>query len=170
LVYLWVFGVKVEGRIGAWRFLGLYLLCGIAGTAGHLMVNSDSTAPVLGAGGAIAGLLGAYLILYRESGTAFTLRLFYPFHEVPVPASFLVVLWIGLQFFFGTMPIMVAPDQTSSAGWLVAICGFAAGLAFAFPFRKQGQKKPALKLSHSGTPDIWYALYQNKGGLDRDWR
>jgi len=126
LLYLWVFGDNVEDAMGHGRFLAFYLACGIAAGLAQTAVFPGETTPLVGASGAISGVLGAYLVLHPKS------RVLVPIVFIPVylPAWLLLLFWFGFQFF--------AAANGGSGGnvaWWAHIGGFAAGVALVFVFR-----------------------------------
>src|SRR5262249_40347077 len=97
MLYLWIFGDNVEDRMGHLKYLIFYLLCGILASATHVFFNQQSMIPSLGASGAIAGVLGAYLVLFPRQGV----RVFQFGRIVEVPALIVIGLWALLQFISG---------------------------------------------------------------------
>ena len=124
---LWIFGPNVEERMGGGRFLAFYLLTGLAAGLVHLWTNADSTLPTVGASGAIAGILGAYLSLFPRAQVLFMIPIFfYPFFFV-WPAATYLLYWFLLQLFSGTRSL-VAADQIGGVAWWAHVGGFTAGL------------------------------------------
>lgn len=99
MLYLWVFGDNVEDRLGHWKYLAFYLACGIAATWSQVAVNSDSQVPTIGASGAIAGVLGAYILLFPYNRIN-TLVVMFFIMVIRIPALFLLGFWFFLQNFF----------------------------------------------------------------------
>jgi membrane associated rhomboid family serine protease len=126
LLYLWVFGSELEGRLGHGRFLGFYLVCGLAAAAIQIASDPGSYVPMVGASGAISGLLGAFAISYPGR----RLRLLSP--RVFVPAAPLLVVWIVIQVLTG---IHVQSAEEGGAAWWAHVGGFAAGIALARSMR-----------------------------------
>ncbi|MGE0846841.1 MAG: rhomboid family intramembrane serine protease [Flavobacteriaceae bacterium] len=120
MLFLWVFGDNVEDAMGHVRFLLFYLLCGVAAGLAHSMMQPDSTAPLIGASGAVAGVIAAYLMLHPHV-RVWVLAL----GRLPLrlPAWIVLGFWIGLQF----VSIALVTDDTGVAWW-AHIGGFAAGL------------------------------------------
>ena len=138
--YLWIFGDNVEDRTGHFRFLLFYLFCGILATFSHIILNPISDIPTIGASGAIAGVMGAYFILYPRSRivTLFFLLIFVQIVEIP--ALYFLGFWIILQVISGTL----STGLTAASGgvaWWAHIGGFLAGLIFIFSFRKTRKRK-----------------------------
>lgn len=119
---LYIFGDNVEDRLGSLRYLIFYLLCGWVSGLSHLFTNWDSQIPTIGASGAIAGVMGAYLILYPRA-RILTLILFFP---VEIPAFFFLGIWFFIQFLSATG----AQGQSSGIAWWAHIGGFVFGMIF----------------------------------------
>jgi membrane associated rhomboid family serine protease len=128
-LFLWVFGNNVEDSMGRLRFLIFYLVCGLAAAAAQVLVSPASPVPMVGASGAISGVLGGYLVLYPLVRVRLLLILFIFVTIVRVPAYLVLVLWIAYQVVLG-LPQLMALDSEVSAGVAVwaHIGGFAAGL------------------------------------------
>lgn len=128
-LFLWVFGNNVEDSMGRARFLAFYLLCGVAAAALQVLVSPSSPVPMVGASGAIAGVLGGYLVLYPRVRVKVLLPLPFIWTVISVPAYAMILWWIGLQLLSG-LPQLVAVDRDVSSGvaFFAHIGGFAAGL------------------------------------------
>ena len=133
MLYLWIFGDNIENRIGRAKFLVFYLICGFAASAAHILFSADSVIPGLGASGAIAGVLGAYLILYPKN----RVRVLFARQIVHMPAFIVLGMWIALQIF---SQIGVSGGQSSGVAYLAHIGGFVAGVVLIFLFG--GRRKP----------------------------
>lgn len=133
MLYLWIFGDNIEDRFGHLKFLVFYLLCGIVATFAQLGFNPGSQVPNVGASGAIAGVLGAYILLYPGS----RVRVLMGRGVVQVPALLVIGLWILLQFVSGIGSISNTAD-TGGVAYMAHIGGFAAGFALTFLFRGRG--------------------------------
>ena len=101
LLYLWLFGDNVEGRLGHWRFLLFYLLCGVAAAIVHTAMHPNSLVPAIGAGGAVSGVLGAYFVFYPQSRILLAVFLIVFFELVEVMAVFFLGIWFLLPLFVG---------------------------------------------------------------------
>jgi len=130
MLYLWIFGDNIEDRFGHPKFLLFYLLCGIVATFAQLAFNPGSQVPNVGASGAIAGVLGAYILLFPGS----RVKVLMGRGVVAVPALVVIGLWIVLQFVSGIGSISSTAD-TGGVAYMAHIGGFAAGLALSFVFR-----------------------------------
>ena len=138
--YLWIFGDNVEDRTGHFRFLLFYLLCGILATLSHIILNPLSDIPTIGASGAIAGVMGAYFILYPRARIVTLFFLFIFIQIVEIPALFFLGLWIILQVISGTLSIGLS-NASGGVAWWAHIGGFLAGLISIFFFRKTRRRK-----------------------------
>ena len=130
MLYLWIFGDNVEDRFGHAKFAVFYLLCGIAATVAQVVVSAGSTVPNLGASGAIAGVLAAYIILFPRG----QVKVLMGRGVVPMPALVVIGLWIVLQFINGVGAITQSA-QTGGVAYMAHIGGFLAGLVLTFLFR-----------------------------------
>jgi len=130
MLYLWIFGDNVEDRFGHLRYLLFYLLCGVAATFAQLAFSLGSDIPNLGASGAIAGVLGAYVLLFPRRRVTVLLG----YIVVPMPALVVIGFWIVLQFFNGIGSIAVSAD-TGGVAYMAHIGGFIAGLVLALVLR-----------------------------------
>jgi membrane associated rhomboid family serine protease len=138
MLYLWIFGDNVEDRFGHIKFIIFYLICGLAATFAQLAFNTGSDVPNLGASGAIAGVLGAYILLFPKG----SVRVLQGSRVVQVPALIVIGIWIVLQFFSGIGSI-VSTVQTGGVAYMAHIGGFVVGFLLTFLFRgNRGQ--PAL--------------------------
>lgn len=123
MVYLWVFGDNIEDRLGHMGYILFYILCGIIAAWTHILFNTDSQIPLIGASGAIAGVLGAYLLLYPYSKIN-TLAIFIFITVIKIPAIYLLSFWFILQFFKGIGAIGL--DNSGVAYW-AHVGGFLSG-------------------------------------------
>ncbi len=127
MLYLWVFGDNIEDRMGHLRFLLFYLLCGMAAGVAHQLANPASTVPAIGASGAVAGVLGAYLLCYPFARVLTLIPLFLLWPVVQLPALVVLGGWFFLQLLNGVAAIGVSA-QTAGVAWWAHIGGFLAGL------------------------------------------
>lgn len=139
--FLWVFGDNVEDALGHVRYLLFYLLCGAAGTLAQVFADPASRVPLVGASGAIAGVLGAYLVWFPWSRirSLIFLGIFFTFAELPAPLF--LVLWFVMQLFSGTLSLAVGSAQGGVA-WFAHIGGFVAGALLAAVARRRGLARP----------------------------
>jgi membrane associated rhomboid family serine protease len=132
--YLWIFGNNIEEAMGRLRYLSFYLICGFSASLSHILLNTGSTLPSIGASGAIAGVLGAYAMLYpRARVLTFVLLVFF-IRLLYIPAGFMLGFWFIFQLLSGSM----AGDQNAGgvAFW-AHIGGFIAGVILVGLFKKK---------------------------------
>ena len=140
--FLWIFGDNVEDALGHFGYLAFYLVCGVAAAVGQAVVSPLSPVPMVGASGAIAGVLGGYLVWFPWSRvkTLIFLGFFFTFAEVPAPL-FLVV-WFVIQAFSGTLSLATAGAAGGGVAFFAHIGGFAAGVLIALFLRRTGRVRP----------------------------
>lgn len=142
--YLWIFGDNVEGLVGHTRFIIFYLLCGVVAFFGHFLFEPTSTIPMVGASGAISGVLGAYALRYPRARVHLLIPLF-PFiwlwRVFLVPAAVVLGGWFVIQLFSG-----IAVQQ-SGVAWFAHVGGFIAGLLLVRLFEKKEEPPPPWPLS-----------------------
>jgi len=124
MLYLWIFGDNLEDRMGPVRFLVFYLLCGLAAALLHVALSPGSQVPTLGASGAIAGVLGGYILLYPNARVLTVVPIFFFIRIMYIPAWLLLAIWFGLQFLNAVATYGGGPGV---AYW-AHVGGFAAGL------------------------------------------
>ena len=135
--YLWVFGDNVEDRVGHGRFIFFYLLCGIAAALGQVAVNPSSMLPTIGASGAIAGVMGAYFVLYPHS-RVLTLVPWIFIQIIELPAIVLLGFWFLMQLFSaGAIAVTASTHGSGGVAFAAHVVGFVAGLGGVFLFRKR---------------------------------
>jgi len=139
MLYLWIFGDNVEDNFGHAKFLVFYLLCGVAATFAQVLVSSNSSVPNLGASGAIAGVLGAYIVMFPRG----QVRVMMGRGIIPMPALVVIGFWIVLQFVSGIGSISQTAD-TGGVAYLAHIGGFIAGLVLTFLFRGTGTTRATI--------------------------
>ncbi len=133
MLYLWIFGDNVEDTFGPFKFLIFYLVCGIAATFAQFAVTPNSSIPNVGASGAIAGVLGAYLLLFPHA----RVRVLVYNQIVAMPALVVLGLWIVLQVFSGVGSIATTAqtEETGGVAYMAHVGGFVAGFVLTFLFR-----------------------------------
>jgi membrane associated rhomboid family serine protease len=127
--FLWIFGDNIEDVLGHGKFLALYLGCGLAAALAHLVFNPESRIPTVGASGAIAGVMGAYLMKFPHSRILTLVPIFLFLTTVELPAFFILVYWFVIQLFSGVGS--VAYSQATNGGgvaWFAHVGGFVAGV------------------------------------------
>ena len=131
MLYLWIFGDNVEDRFGHARFVLFYLVCGIAATFAQLAFSADSAVPNLGASGAVAGVLGAYLLLYPRG----RVHVMMGRGVVPAPALMVIGLWFALQLFSGIGSVASNVDEGGGVAYMAHVGGFVMGFLLTFVLR-----------------------------------
>ena len=128
MLFLWVFGDNIEDAMGHGRFVAFYLICGILASLAHAVFNADSIVPVIGASGAVSGVLGAYLVLHPKARVLVLVG----YMPVRLPAIVVLGFWIVLQFFNAAV---AGDSQGGGVAWWAHIGGFAAGALLIVPMR-----------------------------------
>lgn len=155
MLFLWIFGDNLEDTMGHVGYLLFYLACGLAAGLAHLAGDPMSRIPTVGASGAIAGVMGGYLLLFPKARIDVLLILVIFFRVIPVPAWAMLGLWFGLQIFNGSAGSM---EGDGVAYWAHA-GGFVAGLALAIPafLRRGGTAFWARNQGHPPHPGLTYS-------------
>ena len=128
MLYLWIFGDNIEDRLGHFKYLIFYLLCGVAATMTHAVLEADSTLPAIGASGAIAGVLGAYALLFPRQRVTTLIPIFFFITVREIPAVLVLGLWFVLQLFVGVASIGASAGATGGVAVFAHIGGFIAGM------------------------------------------
>jgi len=137
MLYLWVFGNNVEDRMGRAPFLAFYLAAGVAAVYAQAATDADSVIPMIGASGAIAGVLGAYLVLFPHARVVTLVPLFYFLQVAELPAILVLGFWFVLQAFQGVGSL---GSDVGGVAWFAHIGGFVFGALVALLFR--GRTRP----------------------------
>ncbi|MHB8762811.1 MAG: rhomboid family intramembrane serine protease [Deferrisomatales bacterium] len=155
---LWIFGDNVEDWFGSGKYLVFYLFCGVASGLIHLAFNWGSQLPTIGASGAIAGVMGAYFLLYPRARVLTLVPIFFFLTFLEVPAWVFLGFWFLLQFLSGTAAM--AAGGAGGIAWWAHIGGFVAGAAVVFllggakPRKPQG-KRPTMKPLWDKVDEYW---------------
>jgi membrane associated rhomboid family serine protease len=139
--YLWIFGDNVEDRMGHGRFVVFYLLCGIGAALGHVAMDPYSTLPTIGASGAIAGVMGAYFVLYPHSRVLTLVPLIIYFEIIELPAVILLGFWFVMQLFSAGAIAVTANSEGGGIAFMAHVAGFVAGAIGVFVFRRRQRPK-----------------------------
>ena len=134
--YLWIFGDNVEDRVGHGRFIVFYLLCGIVAALGQVAVAPHSTLPTIGASGAIAGVMGAYFVLYPRS-RVLTLIPWIFLQIVELPAIVLLGFWFVMQLFSAGTIAMTTSSNGGGVAFAAHVVGFLVGMGGVFLFKQR---------------------------------
>ncbi|MDK2823318.1 MAG: hypothetical protein PWQ67_2198 [Clostridia bacterium] len=124
MLFLWVFGDNIEDRVGHFSYLIFYLLVGVLGNIAQVLANPESTVPIIGASGAVAGILGAYYISFPRSKILALIPIFFFFTLMEVRSSFFIIFWFILQVFNGIFSLGAVGN---SVAWWAHIGGFLGG-------------------------------------------
>ena len=136
MLYLWIFGDNIEDRLGHGRFLVFYLASGVAAALAQKVASPTSRVPMIGASGAVSGVLGAYLVLFPHAGILTLLTVGFFVRMVRVPALIVLGLWIVVQVINGTVSYsMASGGGEGGVAWFAHVGGFAAGLILLFLLR-----------------------------------
>jgi membrane associated rhomboid family serine protease len=141
--FLWIFGDNIEDILGHVKYLVFYLMCGIAAALTQVFFNSFSRVPMVGASGAIAGVMGAYMIKFPHSRIRTLIFLFIFFTMIDVPAWIMLIYWFGLQFVGGFESLASAQVAQGGTAFFAHVGGFVAGILFinllgpAQPYRRR---------------------------------
>ena len=145
MLYLWIFGDNVEDTLGHGRFLALYLLSGVGAAVAQTVTSPTSVIPMIGASGAVSGVLGAYLLLFPYA-TILTLVIFGFFvRTVHIPAVIVLGFWIVLQLINGWLTVSASAmgrGETGGVAWFAHIGGFLAGMVLLLLFRPRTSRRP----------------------------
>jgi len=133
MLYLWIFGNNVEDSMGRMRFIVFYFLCGIIAAYSHALANASSAVPMIGASGAISGVLGAYLMLYPRARVLTLVAFGLYVRTVELPAMFVLGFWFVLQF----LSALVSAGTGEGVAWYAHVGGFVAGMALIGLFKRK---------------------------------
>jgi membrane associated rhomboid family serine protease len=136
MLYLWIFGNNVEAAVGRLRFLLFYLVCGVAAALTHVALAPESRTPMVGASGAVSGVLGAYLLLLPRARVLVLLPIWIFWKVIEAPAVVLLLVWFAFQLFSG-LAALNQPPGGGGIAWWAHIGGFVAGMALIPLFKKR---------------------------------
>jgi len=139
MLFLWVFGRNVEDLIGGGRFLVFYLLCGLAAALIQVVTNFYSPVPTIGASGAIAGVMGAYLVKFPRARIVTLVFIVFFVTTVDIPSALLLLFWFGMQFLSGLGSLAQTDYTGGGVAWFAHVGGFVAGMLLirAFPQKRR---------------------------------
>jgi len=135
MLYLWIFGNNIEDAVGHVRFIFFYLLCGAAAAAAQIAINPNSDVPMIGASGAVSGVLGGYLLLYPRARVTILIPIWIFLKFVEVPAVLMLVFWFGMQLLSGLASRHL--DVSGGVAFWAHVGGFVAGMLLIPLFKKQ---------------------------------
>ena len=130
--FLWIFGDNIEDILGHDKFLAFYLACGVAAAITQVFFSVDSTVPMVGASGAIAGVMGAYLVKFPQARISSLVVIIFFFTRVDVPAWLMLIYWFALQFFSGVGSLSSYANSQGGTAFFAHVGGFLAGIALIY--------------------------------------
>lgn len=133
--FLWIFGDNVEDILGHGKYLVFYLLAGVVAALAQVLFSLGSRVPMVGASGAIAGVMGAYMIKFPHSRILTLIPVIVFFTTVEVPAFFMLLYWFAIQFFSGVGSIAYSQSSQGGVAWLAHVGGFVAGIILILSMR-----------------------------------
>jgi membrane associated rhomboid family serine protease len=128
MLYLWVFGNRLEDALGHAKFLAFYMLCGVAAAVAQVLLNPYSTLPMVGASGAIAGVMGAYLLKFPGARILTLVFVFFFVTTFEIPAVILLGYWFVIQLFSGLGSFAKTNLSDGGVAWFAHVGGFLAGM------------------------------------------
>ena len=135
--FLWIYGDNVEDILGHSQYLVFYLLCGVAATMAHVAFNMDSRVPSIGASGAIAGVMGAYVVKFPHSRITTLVPITIFLTTVDIPAYFILLYWFVIQFFSGVGSVGHSHLSQGGVAWFAHVGGFLAGVVLILVMRTE---------------------------------
>ena len=153
MLYLWIFGDNIEDRVGHVPYLLFYLASGVAATLAHAVANPDSRIPSIGASGAIAGVLGAYLVLFPKQRVTTLIPIFMFITVREIPAIFLLGFWFVLQLFTGAAVMGAHVNDVGGVAYFAHVGGFVTGMVLIV---LMGGRRPRRAAPALYPPDRWY--------------
>lgn len=133
MLYLWIFGNNVEDSMGRSRFIIFYLLCGLFAAYAHALMNRNSVTPMIGASGAISGVLGAYLLLYPRARVVTLIMFGFYIRTIEVPAMVVLGFWFALQF----LNVLMTSGSEGGVAWYAHVGGFVSGMLLIGLFKRK---------------------------------
>jgi membrane associated rhomboid family serine protease len=150
MLYLWIFGNNIEDAMGRVRFLLFYVLCGIGAAAAQIIGSPDSTVPMVGASGAISGVLGAYLLLYPRAQVLILIFFFF-IRFMYIPAAIVLGFWFVMQLFSGA----TAGGAGSGVAWWAHVGGFVVGMMLVGLFKRRERSFFSAPNPHESRFENW---------------
>jgi membrane associated rhomboid family serine protease len=145
MLFLWIFGNNVEDAMGPVKYVAFYLLAGLAATAGQVIVDPSSTVPGIGASGAIAGVLGGYLVLFPRARVVTVVFIIFFFTILELPAMIFLVIWFAQQALFGYFDLLQPTGGGGGVAYFAHIGGFVFGLALIKLFASEARRRRQLE-------------------------
>jgi membrane associated rhomboid family serine protease len=145
MLFLWIFGNNVEDAMGPVKYVIFYLLAGLAATAGQVIVDPSATVPGIGASGAIAGVLGGYLVLFPRARVVTVVFIIFFFTILELPAMFFLVIWFAQQALFGYFDLLQPTGGGGGVAYFAHIGGFVLGLLAVKLFANEARRQRQLE-------------------------
>ena len=139
--YLWIFGDNIEDRLGHFTYLLFYLLCGLGAGIVHTILNYDTVVPSVGASGAIAGVLGAYVVSYPGAKVLTLIPIFIFVQFIEIPALIVLGLWFVMQFFNGAAALATTSASGGGVAWWAHVGGFIIGMILVVMFPRKDRPR-----------------------------
>jgi membrane associated rhomboid family serine protease len=139
--FLFIYGRNVEDIMGSTKFFFFYIICGVIAAIVHIFFNPFSRVPTVGASGAIAGVMGAYLVKFPRARILTLVPIFFFLTTLEIPAALLLLFWFALQFFSGVGSIGYSQISTGGIAWFAHIGGFLAGMLLVFVFGARERRR-----------------------------
>ena len=139
--YLWIFGDNIEDRLGHFTFLLFYVLCGVGAGIVHTVLNYDTVLPSVGASGAIAGVLGAYMLSYPFAKVLTLVPIFIFVQVIEIPAIIVLGFWFVMQFFYGTAAMATTSASEGGVAWWAHVGGFVIGILLVGLFPRKDRQR-----------------------------
>jgi membrane associated rhomboid family serine protease len=140
MLFLWIFGNNVEDSMGPVKFVLFYVLGGLAADAAQILVDTSSEIPTIGASGAVAGVLGGYLLLFPRARVVTLVFIIFFVTIIELPALLFLVIWIGQQFLFGYFDL-IGPQEGGGVAYFAHIGGFVFGLLLIRAFASEKRRR-----------------------------
>ncbi|MBI3805080.1 MAG: rhomboid family intramembrane serine protease [Nitrospirae bacterium] len=142
MLYLWIFGNNIEDVMGHVRFILFYLVCGVIAAYTHALTDPGSRIPMVGASGAISGVLGAYLVLFPHAKVLTLVPIGFFIQLIRIPAVLVLGIWFLVQFVSGIFGYSgIFGSQSGGIAWFAHIGGFLAGMVLIYPFKKKQRQR-----------------------------
>ena len=144
MLFLWIFGNNVEDSMGPFKFIVFYVLGGLAADAAQILIDTGSEIPTIGASGAVAGVLGGYLLLFPRARVVTLVFIIFFFTILELPALLFLVIWIGQQFLFAYFDLLGPSSGEGGVAYFAHIGGFLFGLLLIRAFASEKRRKRQL--------------------------
>lgn len=167
LLFLWIFGDNVEDRVGHFKYLLFYLFCGVGANLAQVLADPTSSVPLIGASGAIAGVLGAYLVLYPRAWVTVLVPILFILWPISVPVVIVLGVWFLTQLGNGVMAITEASQVSGGVGYWAHIGGFVLGMLLinVFPVAPPSARIPRGRLEAPGYPRWLHGILATVGNV-----